>query len=165
MRPPLPQAGWAKDRPYGTELGGGAAKRAAVDLAEKGAGRPGQITGWIRGLNHRDLHAERAKELKDGKFTLQVGVIRQFQERGEVTAPNAEDLVAGEGRHLDRVIHGRAQQRCGQIARRAGGQCPDDEQLPERTSRSRQACADDGAGPTQMTVIARLYRSNTRLGG
>jgi hypothetical protein len=30
-----------KDRPYGTELGGGAAKRAAVDPAEKGAGHPG----------------------------------------------------------------------------------------------------------------------------
>jgi hypothetical protein len=108
------------------ERGRGAVCRLAGYFPEENAGHSGEITGRIGGLDERNRHSERPENLKDSDLTPQVRAVGQFQERGGAFAPDAEDLVPGEGRHLSGVRDGRAGEPGCKAAGFGRGQFPGD---------------------------------------
>lgn len=109
------------------ERGRGAVGGIAGDFPEEDAGHSGKVTGGIGGIDGRDRDSERPEDLKDGDFAPQVRAVGQFQERGGALAPDAEDLVVGEGRHLSGVRDGRAGEPGCEAAGFGRGQSPGDE--------------------------------------
>jgi hypothetical protein len=86
----------------------GAVSGLAGDFPEENAGHSGKVTRQIGGLDDRDRDPERSEHPKDSGFAPQVRAVGQFQERDGALAPDAEDLVAGEGRHFSGVHDRRA---------------------------------------------------------
>jgi hypothetical protein len=95
-------------------------------LPEENAWYSGELTERIGRLDERHGHPERPQNLKDTDFTPQVSAVRQFQERDEAVPPDAEDLVAGEGRHFGDIGDGGTNEPARKAAGVGSGEFPGD---------------------------------------